>query len=63
MTFCYLLDCWYLEIINEDSLRKVKVQMNSRPIGNKPSASLCTGLLTPHTWARFIAKGKLIIVG
>lgn len=52
-----------LHLSNKDSLRKVKVQKDSMPIGNKPSPSLYTGLLTPHSWVRFMAAGKLIIVG
>lgn len=52
-----------LHLSEKDSLRKVKVQKDSLPIGNKPSLRLHTGLLTPHSWVGFMAEGKLIIVG
>ena len=63
--FCYLFSSasGTLHLSNKDSLRKVKVQKDSMPIGNKPSPSLYTGLLTPHSWVGFMAEGKLIIVG
>lgn len=44
-------------------MRKVKVQKDSMPIGNKPSLSPDTGLRTPHSWVGFMAEGKFIIVG
>lgn len=52
-----------LHLSNKNDLRKVKVQKDSMPIGNKPSPSLYTRLLTPHSWVRFMAKGKLVVVG
>lgn len=51
-----------LHLSEKDSLRKVKVQKDSKPIGNKPPLCLYTGSLTPHSWVSFIAEGKLIIV-
>lgn len=48
---------------NKDRLRKVKVQKDLMPIGNKPSPTLYTGLLTPHSWVRFMAEGRLIGAG
>lgn len=52
-----------LHLSNKNGLRKVKVQKDSMPIGNKASPSLYTRLLTPHSWVRFMAKGKLVVVG
>lgn len=45
-----------LNLSNKDSLRKVKVQKDLVPIGNKPSPSLYTGLLTPRSWEGFMAE-------